>query len=86
MAQIVISANRKGDLMNLYDLIRLDSENFTLAVQVMAYRRSLGWGDDEFMKLERYALHRLSLEPKDVHQVVNLSTVDSDVGDRPFQV
>ncbi len=46
--------------MNLYELSKLDSENFELALQVIAYRRCQGWSDDEFWKLERYAVQRLA--------------------------
>lgn len=61
MAKIVVSSYRKGEPMNLYELIRLDSQNFKLAVQVMSYRRCPGWSDDEFLKLERYAAQRLAM-------------------------
>ncbi len=60
MANIVLSSYRKGELMNLYELSKLDSENFELALQVIAYRRCQGWSDDEFWKLERYAVQRLA--------------------------
>lgn len=62
MAQVVISSYRKGEIMNLYDLDHLDSRNFELAIQVISYRRTQGWSDEDFWALERYAVRRLSCE------------------------
>ena len=62
MAQVVISSYRNGEAMNLYDLGHLDSRNFELAIQVMSYRRTRGWNDEDFWDLERYAVRRLGCE------------------------
>lgn len=62
MARVVISSYREGKMMNLYKLDHLDTRNFELAIQVMNYRRTGGWSDDEFWNLERYAVRRLGSE------------------------
>ena len=60
MAQVVISSYRSGEMVNLYELDHLDSKNFDLAIQVMSYRRRRGWDDEDFWRLERHAVQRLS--------------------------
>lgn len=59
MAQVVVSSYRNGEMINLYDLDHLDSRNFGLAIQIMSFRRTPGWSDEEFWNLERYAVRRL---------------------------
>jgi hypothetical protein len=60
MAQVVVSSYRRGEMMNLYDLDHLDAKNFDLVIQVISYRRTGGWCDEDYWKLERYAARRLA--------------------------
>ena len=43
----------------LKDLSILDSVNFEIAVDVMAYRHEQRWDDEKFWALAKYALNRL---------------------------
>lgn len=61
MAQAVTSTYW-GHPVSLKDLKHFDKSNFALALEVISYRRTPGWGNNEFFVLAQCARARLAPE------------------------